>query len=272
MINVAAVDSTELAFMLRATLHALNGTGRDGDASTCVADQGRLLSVEIAQQLSPRNIGAGERSIARDVSFFLYAPTTENLFGNQRHGVDMTWFAAGPNFLSGANHQDYHGDSWGDAEPLLRVAKKESRSKNKYIHLGQNRQGQHVQRVDRYVVSGIAHRTLVLKLSGHIGRMKASIYETAARLGHHGIPAWIMRQIPTPKNITDLTNLARIGNNEIEFGSSARGITQQSAKFQRACNIRAKKMAIALKGILSGYSADWKAGLRPRKRGHRAGS
>ncbi len=73
MIQVESIDVRGLEFMLNGLRHAMIGSGKQGDLSKLVADETRLLSMEIAKQMSPKNQATGEANVKRDVGRFLAA-------------------------------------------------------------------------------------------------------------------------------------------------------------------------------------------------------
>lgn len=267
MIEVAAIDTRNLTFLLNGLKHALIGTGQSGDAAQLVKDQTRLLAIEVGNVIGPQSLAKGVDKIQRDVNSFLFSNKDDNIHGLSRQGEDMTWMYAGPHFLVGASNEDYHGDTWGDASKLLRDAKTAGPRGKTYIEIGE-RGKQHVMKVNRTVISTVSKNALLQKLYTHIGRMKASILQTAVKLGPTLTPGWILQHMPSPKAISDLTGLDNAESPSTTFGSTSRGISRMRDKVQRAVRIREKKMAIALKGILSGYSKDFKAGHPPRRRHH----
>src|SRR5580765_6813712 len=120
--------------MLNGLRHAMIGTGKDGDLSKLVADETRLLSMEISKQVSPKNREVGERNVKRDVGHFL-AAREDTLESFEGHG-DIRWISYGPQFITGIDPDDdwRHADN-AAAMTLLSVERQSERG-SRYIDLG----------------------------------------------------------------------------------------------------------------------------------------
>lgn len=263
----ADVDVSQLGFLLNGIRHALIGTGHNGDLTELTKDETRLLAVELSNQVGPSALAKGEAKVQKDVNHFLVAPY-ENLIGGQRDGDGITWISAGPKFLTGVRNVDYFRETanQGMITFLYRQAKEQDRG-TKYVSLGK-RGAQHVQLINRTVVSRGAREALALELATHVGRQKASFMETAISLGHKGVPQWVRRHIPSPKAINDQSGLSNAESPSITFGSSSRGISKMGDRVKRAVRNRAAKMKKKLEGILFGYAQDVRSRKHPRKHFH----
>lgn len=256
MIQVKSIDVHGVEFMLNGLKHALIGTGKDGDASKLVADETRLLSMEIAKQMSPKSQAVGERNVKRDVGRFI--ASHEDSEDTQFEGSgDIRWISAGPKFLTGISPDDdwRHADN-AAGMTLLQVERNNPRG-DRYISLGV-RGNQSVRRLNRPVVTPLVKFNLQRILASHIGRLKASWAETAEKHGQKNIPAWIRRHFPTPKNTT--RDFANPESPAIEFGSSSPGIGKFKSQISRALKNREAKLRIRIKQALFGYAHDSKHG------------
>lgn len=261
MIGVQSIDLGGLEFMLRGLQSALIGTGQDGDASKFVADETRLLSMEIARQMSPKTQAVGERNVKRDVGRFLSAKDPSTDPAMEGHG-DLRWISVSSKFVTGISPDD----DWRQADngaglTLLQVERNNPRG-DRYVELGV-RGSQVVRRLNRPVVTPLVKFNLTRILGSHIGRLKASWAETAEKKGQKNIPSWIRRHFPTPKNTTRENNSPETPS--VEFGSSAPGIGKFKPQISNAVRNRKAKLRIRIKQALFGYAQDANHGKTIRR-------
>lgn len=262
MIQVKDIDIEGLQRMLGGLQNAFIGVGRDGDAANITKDQARLLAVEIGKNLPPGTKEIGRKKVERDVRNFLTAPL-DNITGS-RGGDPFVWIHAGPGFLTGARpRDDLRGSGAAEALAALRLEEKQPRGE-RYTVLGV-RGAQQVRIVNRPVVSLAVQASLVDLLGGRIGRLKATLYETAHQLGHKRIPSWIREHFPTKGRVFK-DGLSDRSSPHVEFGSSAPGAGPNKKVFARSVKNRVHKVRAQINNVLFGYARDHNARRRITKK------
>lgn len=252
MVEVKSIDVRGVEFMLNGLRHALIGTGKNGDLSKLIADETRLMSMEVAKQMAPKTQAVGERNVKRDIGRFLAdREDTDPVFEGSG---DLKWISAGPKNLTAIKSKDdwRHADNAAGLT-LLQVERNNPRGE-RYINIGV-RGKQTIRILNRPVVSPLVKFNLAKILSSHVGRLKASWAETAQKLGQHNVPAWIRRHIPTPKAVTrDMLNNAEAP--AVEFGSSAPGIGKFKPQISIAVKNRKAKLRVRIQQTLFGHIHD----------------
>lgn len=261
MVQITDIDTRELDFMRRGLEHALIGVGRDGDAANVLSDEARLTAVELARFLSPKTKEVGDKNVRRDVKRFLVVPASN--IEPSKDG-DVRWIHAGKNFLTGvASSDDFReADNLG-AMSIFQLERNNKRGQ-KYTEVGQHG-SQKVRVLNRAIVSPLAQHNVVRILSAHVGRLKASILETAAKLGQKGIPSWISDHFPSRKRIFN-DGLGVVGAPFVEFGSNAVGVGHFKSAATKGVRNRVIKLRKRIEMVLFGYAQDHNSGKRITKK------
>lgn len=262
MIHATNIDVSGLGRLINGLHNALIGSGQNGDLTEVTKDETRRLSMECGRPPTARQRKRLEGGIRRDIgSVFLQMPA-QPFTGSKRHGENMEWLAAGPNFLMGVTpaHLITQNEVLaGGGLKLLLYNLRGNLPKEKYTTLG-TRGKQKVITPNRLVIARGAMSKLFNDLKKRVGIRDASFVETAAKLGESKITATTRKHFPTKHSITQLGGLAHPENPSITFGSNAKGVKGLVPKVNRAVKVRQHKMAYRLRKILTGYAADNNSG------------
>jgi hypothetical protein len=270
----ASVDTKGLQFMLNGLQNSLIGMG--GDASTVVKDECRMLAVEISKRAAPRDRKKTAENIDKSVrsKFLALSADQGDGFEGTNGGLgesssgNVKWYAADRNFLFGvARDSDMRH---ADPQTLANIyyASKKKGGKTRLILPFQHpRQHQRVAITTKITASKSGINAAIQIVKKGIGKLPASWFATAKKIQPSLMgPQWIERHIKgdkTTKSITDLSSM-NSENSSITFGSKAIGVTKFARKIQGAIDLRAKKVSKRMNLIMSGYSRDVAAGIRPR--------
>lgn len=265
MVTVQSIDISGLQFLIGGLQNALIGDG--ADVSNITRDEARLLAIEIAGRVGPRDRAKKVRSIPGEIkTVFVPAPADKKYSSAFGRGDKMVWLNAGPDFLTGIDNENYRPDMNDIVWMERTFVKLKGKMGNKYKVVGEHGK-QHVQKINRIMVKRGVFAKFVLFMISHLGRMKASWYATAKKLDPALVaPGWIARHIPNnPKAVTQLEGLSNHESPSVTFGSSALGIATQTKNVGAAVRIRKAKVAARLNLVLSGYAQDVKRGMKPRR-------
>lgn len=274
MITLDQVDLSGMNFLLRGIQDALIGSGESGDARELVRQEARLLSWECSRQLSPRNQAAAKKKISRDLKSVFTALPANGFDGAQAGGEHGTrWLYAGPNYLVGVKLEDYQPEA--DLSTMEGIYNSQGRGRssrgNRSISAG-TRGRQKVTLINRVAVKKSRLNALLRKLSGRIGRLRATFAFTAHMLGQKKVPKWISRHFDSVaadgKAVFDDSALRDPLHPSIVFGSRAPGIENFEDKIAHAVQVREKKLAARLRLILNGYAKDHREGRHVRSHAH----
>ena len=270
MVIVQSIDVRGLQFLIGGLQNALIGAG--ADCQSLVKQEAKLLAIEIASRVGPRDRQKKVRSIPREIGR-VFVPAPVESWGKEKTGHgEIMWLNSGPNFLTGIEAKNYNPTN--DLVWMERTFNKLKTMGNKYSSLGHRgdydsrKGGQHVQLLNRIMVKRSSFASFVTRIVSHLGRMKATWYATARKLDPALVaPQWIERHIlNNPKTIAHLGRLSDPQSPSLEFGSSAVGIEQQIDNINRAVMIRRRKVLAHLNLVLSGYAKDVNSGRVPRRR------
>jgi hypothetical protein len=268
----ATVNTKGLGQLINDLRTALIGSGQKGDLTEIVVDETRRLAMECGKAPTLKQRHRLETSIKRDIGSVFLAMPSQPIPAKHRHGKELEWLAAGPNFLIGARkNQILAGSSnlsaqaGGGIRQLLYKLRGKL-PKKKYEDVGKH--GKQLVRIpNRVMVSKTAITGLFYTLKKRVGIRDASFAETAKKLGESKISATISRHFPTKKNITQLEGLKNPENPVITFGSNAKGVSGIVRKVHAAVEVRKRKIQARIKLILRGYAKDNSTGII-RKNSH----
>lgn len=263
----ASIDTSGLQFVLGGLQNALIGTG--GDVSTIIKDESKLLALEIAKHVGPKSKQQKTKSIPKEVGRVFMPKPAINWGAKKQGDGSMIWLDAGPEFLTGIRRERYDIQINSIKSMYQAYLKAPNQTLGKKYSLIGMCGKQHVQEINRIMVKRGVFKEFVAFMIGHIGRMKASFFMTAKKIEPSLVaPQWIEKHITggkNPKNITDLSGLENLESPSVTFGSNAIGIGKFEGVIQSSVKIREYKVAARLRLVLSGYSKDVAAGIRPRK-------
>jgi len=245
-------DMRRLNERLAQQYDALVGKGRGADAANVVKDQGKLLIKQVMKFTPPKNQPQGKAAVTRDI--------------NRAVEVLKPLTFTHPVF------QKYAIEAYQSRDPskLLEVWKRmktfvgwrfESFDAVK-LHKSQRDRRGRIQREKKvFTLDAVAHGAYLKKIIARVGLMKASWAPAFAALGgkvqpwvkkHQRQHGWVIPQLDGTKPT-------------VTINSHARGIGDFRGQFQSALRARAQAMVKATRGILSNYSAQWRAGVRIRR-------
>lgn len=275
MIGISSIDMRGYESLIYGLRDALASQGGDGDLSHVIRDESRHLSMEIQRKMGPKTVGAGTKAIRKDVKQ-QFAPIPKDTFTEAQSGGGHTrWLYAGPDYLVGVNREDFKPDI---DEASIHQAYKRIKSNvrgNAYLEamdgkFRAQRGRQHVMILNRIVVLRKTLAALIRRLSGRVGRMRATIAFTAHMFGESRIPQWISRHFDgaqsSGKAIFEPSELNNGDAPSITFGSRSPGVARYSEEVAEAVETRKHKLRARIKRILSGYADDAKSGRRVRKK------
>jgi hypothetical protein len=255
------VDLTGLSSLLRKLHEALIGSGQNGDLSVLVKDETRRLAMECARVPNPKQRLKLQRAIKRDIGSVFLAMPKDPLKGKARHGHEMEWLVAGPNFLFGAppsqilTGQESNAVLAAGGVKALLYKLRGKLPEHKYTETGSHGK-QKVQIANRVIVARAVLTRLFNSIKKNIGKRDASFAETAKLLGETKIPASTSAHFPTKHNITRAGELTNPESPAITFGSNAHGVRGLKPKVERAVKTRQLKMSSRIRMILNGYARD----------------
>lgn len=270
MIRVLSVGTSGLTQLVRQLREALIGSGQKGDLTEIVKDETRRLAMECGKSPTVKQRHRLETSIKRDIGTVFLAMPSKPLPASHRHGKDLEWLIAGPNFLIGARknqvlvgNSNLAAQAGGGIKQLLYKLRGQL-PKAKYDDVG--KRGRQVVRIpNRVVIAKSAMTKLFNDLRKRVGIRDASFVETAQKLGEKSIKSAAMRHIPTKKNITQLAGLQDAANPSITFGSNAKGVGGLGKKVRNAVEVRKRMIQARIKLILRGYASSNNSGGHIKK-------
>lgn len=263
------IDLSGLNGQLLALQDALVGAGQDGDLSTVIKGEGRLLAMEVSTQLGPKEKARGEAKVYQAVKQ-TFAPGPETVFeASKRNGrggdSGLTWLYAGPDFLVGVPMENLQpGLSATQAREQQRGLNQKV-SGNAWTKIGR-RGKQAVMKWNRIILNRAAFDRLVRDKNTRVGRMRATFAYAAHLLGQSRIPGWISRHFDKVAAdgaaLYDATKLNDRTAPALAFGSRVPGIENFQEQIDRAVDNRFAKLTVRIAGLIQNYSADWKAGRK----------
>lgn len=264
----AVIDSSVLRNRLGELHDVLIAHGREGDAALMVENEARLFLKQVITLTPPAGLGGaaktvGEHAVSRDLNYLFsgvsqgMADTISGEFGTT--GID--------HWLTGKDGNKTHIqwqrlDPSGAGMPAFHAKNRDSRGRT--YRLKRDKPGVWF---SPYVTSQSALDAYRAKILSHVGRRKAAWAKSYAALGGK-VQGWISRHLSGAKGQiwNDLGNKNRPS---VTVSSHAPGVGQDEQIVRDAMRIRAQAIGRKMKGILSGYSADWKAGVKIAKQERR---
>ncbi len=256
------IDTSLLRSKIYDLRDALIAQGRVADAGTIIEDQSRLFARQMVVTTPPYGLGTaskkkGEHAVEGDLNKIFTGVQEEmlNTIGSE-HGVSDidAWIESSGRPL---HLQWKRIDPTGQGMKAFHYAQKNAR--------GRTRKGKYRMAADAwfapYVVSKEDLKAYMDKMMARVGRRKASWAVSWMQLGG-SVQRWIRRHIEgggvKGRCVERLT-----GNfPQVTMASSAAGISGDAHIVESALKIRRQAIGRQIRGILSGYSQDWKNGLR----------
>lgn len=257
--------------MINGLQNALIGMG--GDCATIVEDESRLLAMEIAKDVGPKDRSKTKARIDKSVRQRFQELSADVGFDTNsgREGsTGVRWYRCDKNFLFGVTPDSdmRHADPETLANIYYRSKKVQGKTRI-ILPFKHPRQHQQVAITSKILVSKSGLNGAVRIVQNAIGKLKASWFATAKKIEPSLVsPQWIERHIKnnrTSKSITELGGLQRHESPSITFGSKAVGVAKFDRAIQFAVGVRAKKVAARMKLVLSGYSSDVAHGIAVKR-------
>ncbi len=272
MVGVQSIDTSGLEFMMNGLKNALIGTG--GDISTLVQDESRLLALECAKRVGPRNREKKAATIPGEIGR-VFMPMPAKGFGKAKRGDgNMVWLNSGPQFLTGIRRERYNPNVQSIRDMYRAYMKVPGLSLGKkYVRIGSHGK-QAVNEINRIMVKRGLFNEFAAFVKGLLGIMKASWWVTAKKIDPSLVgPQWIERHVAKNKRaISDMSGLANTDMPTAVFGSSAPGIEKFADEIKFAVKVREKKMEAKLGLILEGYSEDARHGVAIHRHAKKGGN
>lgn len=204
------------------------------DAKMVVAEQSRLLMEDMARLAPPKNLDKQKRAMNADIASVFHA-RNKVMFRGKKAGMgsksDMVWLDAGPNHLTGVEQSLYRPKVSADAMGSIYKVRS-GKMGNKYTQLGL-RGKQHVQKINRVVVSKASLGRFRKTIEAKAGRLKASFcvgWSTLQQLTGKGRkPAqWVMRHVNNGTAKGKFTPALSSNNPSATITSTAPGCTKEA--------------------------------------------
>lgn len=252
---VSTIDSRRFNDNLNALQEALLGSGQMGDAATVIQDAARLLIKQALKFTPPVKQSAGsdrkqgEAAVARDIRRAMRVPMADE-WKNERvkkliEANDREGFQA---FIKNV--------------PKLKSWKVEAFSPSLHRRARKSRgRVQGSQRV--FVMEAAKVAQYISTVQRRVGYMRSGWLLSAQVAALSVKTPWIKRHSST-KGV-GISQLANRLTPSITIGNRTPGIGTIRHAFQSAVNVRFQAMRRRIKLILSGYSKDLAANMRPRK-------
>ena len=251
------VDSSVLSARLLDLQAALIGIGKTGDLGTILEDESRKFCEGMVRLNPPHTKAQGENAIAADLRK-VFTPIADDFLQE-----------------TGSKHGSFNVDAWITSS----VTKKPLHLKWDRIdptgdgmeawHIkNRNYRGRTLQRQKRgveewyspYVVSNKDYLNYYTKVKSRVGYRKALWGRPLVRNLKGKVRSWVARHFGYAKGDA---NVKIYGENPtIEIRVSGKGLSEQERIVRDQFRFRTNAIGRRIKGILSGYSADWKAGLK----------
>lgn len=255
-------DTTGLNKKIAQLHDALIGQG--GDASTIIQDQARLLLKQVIKFTPPKSLAQGRRAVARDINKAA-TPYIDNHIQNpilRQRWADITgdenWTYSNAELegiLRDFGWKTARVETW---HPSLHTRVRNSRGR-----VGRNQ--------NIFVLELSEWKRYVKDIQSRVGRMIAAWAATYVKLGGT-VPTWIEKHLAGGVRGGIIASTLGTGTDKpsITFTNRARGIRQIERRFADALRVRGEAITKHIKGVLSGYSAEWKAGIRITKQARKA--
>lgn len=267
----ASIDTRGLQFVINGMQNALLGTG--GDCSTILKDESRLLALEISKRMGPKDRSKTNARIDKSVrSVFLGLDADTDFEGHsgKEGNSGVKWYSSDKDFLFGvARDSDMrHADPQTMAN-IYYHAKTVAGKKRIVVDFKNPHQHQRISISTRIITSKSVLRKTITIVQKSVGKLKASWFADAMKIDPQASlvpPNWIAQHIrgnETTKSITDLSAANSPDSPAIGFGSRAAGVKSFERPIQYAVSLRREKVSARLRLVLSGYSKDVAAGIRP---------
>jgi hypothetical protein len=273
---LSSIELTMFNARIAELQEALVGAGEDGDLSTSIKGEGRLLAWEISTELGPRKKENGEHKVYLDAKKTFFPEPTKTFPENKRNGKGgdsgLSWLYAGPDFIVGVPQENFQ---MGISESAMRDQHKslaEKVSGKAWSKIGK-RGKQSVMKLNRIIVKREAFNRFIKSKQTRVGRMRATFAYAAYMLGQTRIPAWVSRHFDKVsadgRAIYDQSKLNDKVSPSLTFGSGAPGIENFEPMIESAVETRLHKLTAKIQDIIHGYSKDWMAGRKITKKAKR---
>lgn len=232
------------------------------DAATVIEDEARLAQKQFITLTPPPGLGGaaklmGEGAVTRDIGR-LFTGVDETLMeavalsAHRTSNID-TW-------LTGANGTPVHYE-WDRMDPsgsgMAAFHNNHRDSRGRAYKLKKEREGAWYA---PYVVTKQDFYNYRAKIKEHVGRRKA-----AWAVGYTGpLQGWIKRHVSGARG-SFLSSLSNTSRPFVRISNSSVGIGQDEHIISSAFRIRCSAIKRKIQGIFSGYSAQWKAGVKIKK-------
>jgi hypothetical protein len=222
--------------------------GKDGPV--ILRDETRLFIKQAARFTPPKNRKQGQDAVQRDVK-----RAAQPL---EREFFTADWIRA---------LVDKYQGQWDKIEAALKktaFGKWRFEKFSKRLHTGARDSRGRVNRSQRtFAFPTQEILAYVKRVKAHVGLLKSGWWPAYRQLGGK-MPSWITRHTRAPGRIVDLSANPNIATITVE--NHGRGIGQTRHFVQGALNSRAVSIARRIRLILSGYSKEVAAGMRPRRK------
>jgi hypothetical protein len=259
------LDTSRLNRALGDVLDALMGRGDLSDARELLRQEGKLFTRQAIRFTPPKSRQQGEQAIERELgSLFSEADQhTLDEIGSKHglHHIDAYLALRGGGKGNVVHLQWENLDPTGERMQEYHNAYRNARGR---VPLRKQRKGMWASRV---VVPKGMKEPYIERVKKHVGRWKASWCKLAGVLGVN-VPSWIAAHVSAsnPRAIGDISGLHHGPVPTLVMGSRAPGVAGQDHAVRSALDVRAKSLARRAKLIVSGYSKDLAAGMRPGSR------
>lgn len=255
MSATVTIDTTRFNQQMAGVYDALVGAGRLGDAATLVADESRLFLKEIINKTPPKSLAQGRKAVRRDIFRSMTPFAGEQI---TKPELRKRWGEIERN-----DPGKYSSD---ELQGILRDfgwKKVHLKAFDTKLHTGQRDSRGRVQTFkDVFVLEKKQLMKYINQVQSRVGYMKSG-WVPAYKLVGGVVKDWISRH-RRPAGFT-IGNLSG-EKPSIVIGNYTRGISQVRHAVESALRTRTVSMGRKIKLIISGYSADVKAGMRPRRR------
>jgi len=268
MVEIKEVDTKLLDLRILDLHDALIGAGRPGDAATIFQDQSRFFLEGLIRRTPPtarKGFGAkqaGEEAIERDL-LKIFTPVHEDL-------LDDIAIEFGANDIDA--WRDFDGtkkqlkwdriDNTGQGMANFHKANLNARGRTFGLK-EKGKRGNADAWYSPYVVTFADFKAYADKMKSKVGRRKAAWGMSLISVGGK-LPNWISKHVGGAKGVVQ-NNLQNISHPSIVMTNYSPGISSDNRIVQQQVHIRASAIKKLIKGVLSGYSSDWKQGIKIQK-------
>lgn len=267
MVKILDVKSERLNDRLAELHEALIGAGRHGDAATMIEDETRLFLRGVINLTPPPGLGqdakrVGESAVRLDLNR-LFTPIDDeflNVIGSQFGiaGIDEWITGKSGNKI----HLKWdHLDSTGSGMRQFHDKNRNSRGRV----TSRKRQSSDAWYA-RYIVSKEDFAAYAAKVISHVGRRKAAWAKSYQEIpgGGWSVPRWIGRHISNAFGRC-INMTGSLHQPSITVSNFSPGIGDDERLVRDQMRIRFSAIGRKMRGIISGYSEDWKRGVKIQK-------